>query len=351
MDFFKKIIGYFSTDLGIDLGTANTLVCIRDQGVVLSEPSVVAVYKGTNKIVMDGKAVGNAAKEMLGKTPGNIVAIRPMKDGVIADFEITQAMLKYFIQKVHKRQFLSRPRILIAVPSGITVVERRAVHASAMGAGAKEVHLIYEPMAAALGVGLPITSPEASMIVDIGGGTTEVAIISLGGIVTSESLRIAGDEMDEAIVQHMKRVYNLLIGERTAEAVKIDVGSAAELETEVTYDVRGRDLISGLPRQVTITSEEIREALREPIDAIIETIRMCLERTFPELAADLYNKGLVLAGGGALLKGLDVVISQRLGLPVRIGDDPLTAVARGTGIAMQDWELLEDITKNSPTPV
>lgn len=345
MDWYNKIIGYFSTDLGIDLGTANTLVCIRNQGVVLSEPSVVAVYKGTNKIVMDGKAVGNAAKEMLGKTPGNIVAIRPMKDGVIADFEITQAMLKYFIQKVHKRRFMIRPRVLIAVPSGITVVERRAVHDSAMKAGAREVFLIEEPMAAALGCGLPVTSPEASMIVDIGGGTTEVAIISLAGIVTSESLRVAGDEMDEAIVQHMKRVYNLLIGERTAEAVKIDVGSAAELETEVTYDVRGRDLISGLPRQVTITSEEIRDSLREPIDSIVEAIRMCLERTFPELAADLVDKGLVLAGGGALLKGLDVVISQRLGLPVRIGDDPLTAVARGTGIALEDWNLLADVSR------
>lgn len=345
MDWINKIIGYFSTDLGIDLGTANTLVCIRGQGVVLSEPSVVAVFKGTNKIVLEGKAVGNAAKEMLGKTPGNIVAIRPMKDGVIADFEITQAMLRYFIQKVHKRRFMIRPRILIAVPSGITVVERRAVHDSAMKAGAREVHLIDEPLAAAFGVGLPVTSPEASMIVDIGGGTTEVAIISLGGIVTSESLRVAGDELDEAIVQHMKRVYNLLIGERTAEAVKIDIGSAAELETEVTYDVRGRDLISGLPRQVTITSEEIRDSLREPIDSIIESIRMCLERTFPELAADLVDKGLVLAGGGSLLKGLDVVISQRLGLPVRIGDDPLTAVARGTGIVLENLSLLADINK------
>ncbi len=347
MNWLNNLLGYFSTDLGIDLGTANTLVCIRGQGVVLSEPSVVAVYKGTNQIFMDGKAVGNAAKEMLGKTPGNIVAIRPMKDGVIADFEITQAMLKYFIQKVHRRSFAFKPRILIAVPSGITVVERRAVQDSALKAGAREVFLIEEPLASAMGVGLPVASPEASMIVDIGGGTTEVAIISLGGIVTSESLRVAGDEMDEAVEQHMKRVYNLLIGPRTAEAVKIDIGSAAELETEVTYDVRGRDLISGLPRQVTITSEEIREALREPIDAIIESIRMCLERTFPELAADLVDKGLVLAGGGALLKGLDVVISQRLGLPVRIGDDPLTAVARGTGIALENPELLAEISKKS----
>ncbi len=346
MRIIDKLSGYFSTDLGIDLGTANTLVCIRNQGVVLSEPSVVAVYKDTNKIVMNGRAVGNTAKEMLGRTPGHIVAIRPMKDGVIADFEITQAMLKYFIQKVHRRKFFTRPRVVIAVPSGITVVERRAVEDSADKAGAREVSLISEPMAAALGVGLPVTLPEASMIVDIGGGTTEVAIISLAGIVTSESLRVAGDEMDEAVVQHMKRVYNLLIGESTAERVKIDIGSAAELETEVTYEVRGRDLISGLPRQVTITSEEIRGCLQEPIDSIIDCIKMCLERTIPELAADLVDKGLVLAGGGALLKGLDVVINRRIGLPVRVGEDPLTAVARGTGIALEDYELLVESNKH-----
>ncbi|PCJ58993.1 MAG: rod shape-determining protein [Planctomycetota bacterium] len=345
MGFIDRILGYFSTDLGIDLGTANTLVCIRNQGVVLSEPSVVAVYKGTNKIVMDGTAVGNKAKEMLGKTPGHITAIRPMKDGVIADFEITQAMLKYFIQKVHRRKWFTHPRVIIAVPSGITVVERRAVQDSAVKAGAREVNLIEEPMAAAIGVGLPVTSPEASMIVDIGGGTTEVAIISLAGIVTSESLRIAGDEMDEAIIQHMKRVYNLMIGERTSEAIKIDIGSASELETEISYSVRGRDLISGLPRQVAITSEEIRECLRDPIEAIIESIKMCLERTIPELAADLVDKGLVLVGGGALLKGLDVVISTSIGLPVYVGEDPLTAVARGTGIALEGWDNLRDISK------
>jgi len=333
---FDNILGLVSIDMGIDLGTANTLVCVQGEGIVLNEPSVVAVRKGTNR-VLDG-AIGLAAKEMLGKTPGTIVAIRPMKNGVIADFDVTEAMLSYFIRKVQKRTYFYRPRVVVAVPSGITAVEKRAVIASAERAGARKVYLIEEPIAAGMGVGLPIMDPIASMIVDVGGGTTEVAVISLGGIVTSESIRIAGDEMDEAIINYLKRTYNLLIGEQTAERIKIEIGSAYPLETEMVMAVKGRDLMAGLPRKVEITSEEIRESLREPVNAIIEAIKMTLERTTPELSADLVDRGLTMAGGGALLRGLDKVIAQETGLAVRLDGDPLTAVARGTGIFLENLD-------------
>ncbi len=333
---FDNILGLLSVDMGIDLGTANTLVCIEGEGIVLNEPSMVAVRKGTNR-VLDG-AIGLAAKEMLGKTPGNIVAIRPLRDGVIADFDITQAMLSYFIRKVQKRTYLYKPRVVVAVPSGISSVEKSAVVNSAERAGARKVYLIEEPVAAGMGLGLPIMDPVGSMVVDVGGGTTEVAVISLGGIVTSESIRIAGDEMDDAIVQYMKRTYNLMVGEQTSEKVKIEIGSAYPLDEEKVMTVKGRDLMAGLPRKVEVTSEEIREALREPVGAIIEAIKMTLERTAPELAADLVDRGLTLAGGGALLRGLDKVIAQETGLPVEIDSDPLTAVARGTGVFLENLD-------------
>ncbi len=329
------LIGKFSVDMGIDLGTANTLVCVQGQGIILNEPSVVAVKKGTNKVLLDGRAVGDTAKEMLGKTPGNIVAIRPLKDGVIADFEITEAMLRYFIRKVHDRTWAVHPRVVIAIPYGITPVEKRAVINSAERAGARKVFLIEEPMAAGIGVGLPITEPQASMIVDIGGGTTEVAVISLAGIVTAQSVRVAGDEMDEAIINHMRNTYNLLIGEQTAEKIKIGIGSAYPLKREMTMDVKGRDLKQGLPRKVVVTSEEIREALQEPVRGIVETVKATLEATPPELAADLVDSGIVMAGGGALLRGLDRVIAEEINLPVRVAEDPLTAVARGTGVFLE----------------
>ncbi len=333
---FDNILGLLSVDMGIDLGTANTLVCVEGEGIVLNEPSVVAVRKGTNR-VLDG-AIGLAAKEMLGKTPGNIVAIRPLKDGVIADFDVTQSMLSYFIRKVQKRTYLYKPRVVIAVPSGITAVEKRAVVNSAERAGARRVYLIEEPIAAGMGLGLGIMEPVGSMVVDVGGGTTEVAVISLGGIVTSESIRIAGDEIDDAIIQYLKRTYNLMVGEQTAEKIKIEIGSAYPLEEETVMAVKGRDLMAGLPRKVEITSEEIREALREPIGSIIEAIKMTLERTSPELAADLVDMGLTMAGGGALLRGLDKVIAQETGLPVAIDSDPLTAVARGTGVFLENLD-------------
>jgi rod shape-determining protein MreB len=329
------VLGKFSIDMGIDLGTANTLVCVQGRGIILNEPSVVAVKKGTNKVLLEGRAVGDTAKEMLGKTPGNIVAIRPLKDGVIADFEITEAMLKYFIYKVHDRTWAVHPRVVIAIPYGITPVEKRAVINSAERAGARRVYLIEEPMAAGIGVGLPITEPQASMIVDIGGGTTEVAVISLAGIVTAQSVRVAGDEMDEAIVNHMRNTYNLLVGEQTAEKIKIGIGSAYPLKREMTMDVKGRDLKQGLPRKVVVTSEEIREALQEPVRGIVETVKSTLEATPPELAADLVDSGVVMAGGGSLLRGLDRVIAEEINLPVRVAEDPLTAVARGTGVFLE----------------
>jgi rod shape-determining protein MreB len=331
------LFGLFSSDLGIDLGTANTLVYVKGQGIVLSEPSVVAIQRGTNVPL----AVGAEAKRMLGRTPGEIVAIRPLKDGVIADFELTNAMLRYFITKVHRRRMLIRPQIIIGVPSGITEVEKRAVRDSAEQAGAREVYLIEEPMAAAIGAGLPVSEPEGNMIIDIGGGTTEVAVISLGGIVVSRSVRVAGDEMDDAIVQHIKRTYNLMIGERTAEQIKWKIGSAMKVEDqEDSVEIKGRDLVTGLPKVVRVTSDEIRGALQEPISVIIDAVKSTLERTPPELAGDLMERGLVMAGGGSLLKGLDNLISKETGLPVSLAPDPLTAVALGTGKALEELSIL-----------
>ena len=333
---WSNILGLFSNDIGIDLGTANTLVYVKDRGIVLREPSVVAVQAGTKRLL----AVGEEAKRMLGRTPGNIVAIRPMKAGVIADFEITEAMLRYFIRKTQGRRKMVRPRVIIAVPSDITEVEKRAVKDSAIHAGAREVFLIEEPMAAAIGVGLPVQEPAGNMIVDIGGGTTEVALISLAGVVFSRSVRVGGDEMDECIAQYMKRVYNLMIGERTAEEVKISIGSAYPVEEEITMEVKGRDLVAGLPKTITISSGEIREALQEPVSSIIDAIRITLERCPPELAADLVDRGMVLAGGGALLKGIDKLIAEQTGLPVHVADDPLSAVAEGTGVVLNELNFL-----------
>ena len=321
------VLGLFSNDIGIDLGTATTLVYVKGEGVVLCEPSVVAIQKETSRV----RAVGEEAKRMLGRTPRNIVAIRPMRDGVISDFEITEAMLRYFIKKVHRRRVLVRPAMVIAIPSGITEVEKRAVKDSAERAGARSVELIEEPKAAAVGVGLPIEEPAGNMIIDIGGGTTELAVISLGGIVYSLSIRVAGDEMDEAIIEYLRKTYNLMIGERTAEEIKIRIGSAYPLEEELSMDVRGRDLIAGLPKTVTITSVEVREALQEPIRAIVDASKTTLEHTPPELASDLIDRGIVMAGGGSLLRGLDKLIAEETGLPVHIADDPLTAVVLGTG--------------------
>ncbi|MBN1353576.1 MAG: rod shape-determining protein, partial [Candidatus Omnitrophica bacterium] len=317
------LLGLFSNDMGIDLGTASTLVYIKNQGIVLCEPSVVAVQAGTSNVL----AVGEEAKRMLGRTPGNIVAIRPMRNGVIADFEITESMLRYFIKKVHNSRRLVRPRMVIAIPSGITEVEKRAVKDSALHAGAREVYMIEEPVAAAIGVGLPIQEPSGNMIIDIGGGTTEMAVISLAGIVFAKSIRIAGDEMDESIINYLKKTYNLMVGERTAEEIKIKIGSAYPLDEEMSLEVKGRDLVAGLPKSVTINSEEVREALQEPLRAILEITKISLERTPPELASDLIEHGIVMAGGGSLLRGMDKMISEETGLPVHVADDPLTAVA------------------------
>ncbi|MFN3198809.1 MAG: rod shape-determining protein [Bradymonadia bacterium] len=339
---FDYVYGMFSNDLAIDLGTANTLIYARGKGIVSCEPSVVAVKKdarGIKRVL----AVGQEAKEMLGRTPGSIVAIRPMKDGVIADFDVTEAMIRYFITRAHHRTTLVKPRVIIGVPFGITEVEKRAVRESAQIAGAREVYLIEEPMAAAIGAGLPITEPSGNMIVDIGGGTTEVAVISLSGIVYSRSVRVGGDKMDEAIIQHMKRRYNLLIGEQTAEKIKCHLGNAYDLGETHTMEVKGRDLVAGLPKTLTITSDEIRDALTEPINAIVEAVRVALERTPPELSADIVDKGIVLAGGGALLKGLDVLLREETGLPVMIGDEPLSAVVLGCGKALDEISLLKGV--------
>ena len=332
-----RVRSFFSNDIGIDLGTANSLVYVRDRGIVLREPSVVAVVTDTNEVL----AVGADAKKMLGRTPGNIRAIRPMKDGVIADFEITEALLRHFIQKVRNRAKFLRPRVLVAVPSGITGVETNAVKESVLRAGAREVHLVEEPMAAAIGVGLPVQESIGNMIVDIGGGTTEVAVISGGGIAEGccRSIKNGGDTMDQAIINYMKRAYSLLIGERTAEQIKIDIGSAYKLDKEMTRDVKGRDLMGGLPKTVTITSEEIREALMEPITRIVEVVRVTLEKCPPELASDLIDHGIVLAGGGSLIRGIDRLLSEETGLPVTIADDPLTAVANGTGVMLQEYGI------------
>ena len=336
------ILGWFSLDMGIDLGTCNTLVCVRNDGIVLNEPSVVAVRKGTNIVLNNGGAVGLVAREMLGKTPGSITAIRPLKNGVISDFEITEAMLGYFIRKVHGGGRLVRPRVVVAVPSGTTAVERRAVIDSAERAGARKVYLVDEPMAAGIGAGLPITEPTASMIVDIGGGTTEVAIMSLADISTSKSIRIGGNDFDEALISHLKRTYNLLIGEPRAEQVKIQIGSAAPLEQELTMEVAGRDTISGLPRKIVITSEEIREAFREPIAGVTETVMRTLEKAKPELAADLIENGIHMCGGGSLLRGIDSVISNATGLKVIRVEDPLSCVARGTSVYLENLEVWKD---------
>ncbi|MBX7157296.1 MAG: rod shape-determining protein [Verrucomicrobiae bacterium] len=335
----RKLLGFFSSDIGIDLGTANTLVFVKDRGVVLREPSVVAVQSGTRKVV----AVGDEAKRMLGRTPGNITAVRPLKDGVIADFDITEAMLRHFIKKVHHGSKLVSPMVVIAIPSGITEVEKRAVRESALHAGAREVYLIEEPMAAALGVGLPVQEAAGNMIVDIGGGTTEIAIISLGGIVYCRSVRVAGDELDESISIYLKRAYNLMIGERTAEDIKIKIGSVHVMDKEMTMEVKGRDLVAGLPKTLTITSQEVREALLGPVQTILEAIRITLERCPPELSADLIDRGIVLAGGGALLRGMDRLISEETALPVYVAEDPLSAVVEGTGKVLQEFKFLKKV--------
>ncbi|MFH0814011.1 MAG: rod shape-determining protein [Pseudomonadota bacterium] len=342
MKFVDSIIGLFSNDLAIDLGTANTLVYVKGKGIVANEPSVVAIQKdgrGGKKIL----AVGNEAKKMLGRTPGNIIAVRPMKDGVISDFEVTEAMIRYFIARAHNRKTLVRPRIIISVPSGITPVEKRAVRETAIQAGAREIYLIEEPMASAIGAGLPVSEAWGNMVVDIGGGTTEVAVISLSGIVYSQSIRVAGDKMDEAIVNYIKRKHNLLIGERTAEMIKITIGTAYPEETIRTADVKGRDLVLGVPKTLEITSEEIMTALRDPIKSIVDVVRAALERIPPELAADIVDKGIVLVGGGALLKNLDVLLREETGLPFIIPEDPLTCVVLGSGRALDELDLLKNI--------
>ena len=340
MGMFSKLKGFFSTDIGIDLGTANSLVHVKDRGIVLREPSVVAIEEGSKRVL----AVGDEAKRMLGRTPGNIMAIRPMKSGVIADFDITEAMLRYFINKVCPKRFWSKyfkPRVVIAVPGGITEVEKRAVEDAAHAAGVGEVFLVEEPMAAAIGVGLPVSEPAGSMIVDIGGGTCEVAIISLAGIVHSYSARAAGgDAMDECIMKYIQRVYNLLIGERMAEMIKIEIGSAFPTGEEKTLEIKGRDIVAGLPKTLTITSEEIRGALKEPVSQIVDAVRSTLDKCEPELAADLVDRGLVLSGGSSQLRGLDKLLAQQTGLPVTVADDPLSAVAEGTGVVMNELDFL-----------
>ena len=336
---FNFIFGWFSSDIGIDLGTANSLVYLKGKGIVLDEPSVVAVERGTNHVL----AVGLEAKKMVGRTPGNIIAIRPLRDGVIADFVVTEEMLRYFMFKVYRRGRFFAPRVVIAVPSGITAVEKRAVEDSARQAGAREVYLVEEPMAAAIGAGLPVQEPGGNLMVDIGGGTTEVAVISLGGIVLSKTVRIAGDEMDEAIAQHLKRTYNLMIGERTAEEVKVKIGSAFSLEEETTMEVKGRDLVAGLPKTLTISSQEIREAMSDPINAIVEAVKLTLEQTPPELSADLVDRGIMLAGGGALLRGLDRLLNEETGLSVHIAENPLNTIAIGTGKILEEIEILKKV--------
>ena len=333
---FRSLTSFFSSDLAIDLGTANTLVYAKGRGIVVNEPSIVAINKLTNQV----EAVGKEAKDMLGRTPGNIVAIRPMKDGVIADFTITEKMLTYFIQKAHGRKVLVHPRIVIGVPAGITQVEKRAVQDSAMRAKASEVHLVEQAMAAAIGSGLPVTEPSGNMIVDIGGGTTEIAVISLSGIVHSRSDKVAGNEMDEAITQYIKRKYNLLIGERTSERVKMEIGSAYPLEEKMTMELKGRDLMEGVPKSITVSDEEIREALNECVNVLVNSIRIVLERTPPELSSDIADRGIVLAGGGALIRNLDERIRQETGLPVILAENPLSCVVMGTSKMLSDFVLL-----------
>jgi len=339
MSIYDNIFGRFSRDLGIDLGTATTLVFARGEGIILCEPSVVAINKDNNRPL----AFGNEAKGMLGRTPANIVAVRPMRDGVIADFEITEMMLRHFINKSHNRSAFVRPRIVVGVPSGITGVEKRAVLDAAMHAGAREAYLVEEPMAAAIGANLPVSEAQGSMIVDIGGGTTEVAVLALGGIVVSKSIRVAGDEMDEAIVAHCRKNYNLLIGERTAEQIKIDIGSAYPLPEEKTIEVRGRDLVTGLPKTLTLTSSEVRDALAEPVSTVVDAVRTSLEKTPPELAADIMDRGIVMAGGGSLLRGLDKYLSQETEMAVYVVDDPISCVAYGTGKILDELDTLKKV--------
>ena len=339
---FDWVYGLFSNDLAIDLGTATTLTFVKGRGIVSNEPSVVAVQRsaaGSKRVL----AVGKEAKEMLGRTPGNIVAVRPMKDGVIADFEVTEAMLRYFIMQAHNRRTLVKPRIIIGIPSGITEVERRAVREAAENAGAREVYLIEQPMAAAIGAGLPVTEPSGNMIVDIGGGTSDVAVISLAGIVYAKSVRIGGDKLDEAIIQYVKRKYNLLIGERTAEQIKISIGTAYPTDEVMTMEIKGRDLVAGVPRTLSITSDEIRDALAEPVNGIVEAVKMTLERTPPELAGDIADRGIVLAGGGALLKNLDTLLREETGLPVFLAEDPLSSVVMGAGKALESLDILRQV--------
>ncbi|GBG56469.1 rod shape-determining protein [Sporomusaceae bacterium FL31] len=334
-----KLFGSLSRDMGIDLGTANTLVHVKGRGIVLREPSVVAIQRDTGEVL----AVGEEAKQMIGRTPGNIVAVRPLKDGVIADFDVTQAMLKYFIRKAMDTKSFIRPRVVVGVPSGVTEVEKRAVIDATIQAGAREAYLIEEPMAAAIGAGLPVHEPTGNMVVDIGGGTTEVAVISLGGIVTSRSIRIGGDEMDEAIVQYIKRTYNLMIGERTAEEVKITVGAAIAPEVDESMDIRGRDLVTGLPKTLTIRAREVQQALSEPVSGIIEAVKVTLEKTPPELASDIMDRGIVMTGGGSLLRGLDVLLSKETGMPVHIAEEALSCVGEGTGRALESIDLLKRV--------
>ncbi|WSK04313.1 rod shape-determining protein [Kitasatospora sp. NBC_01300] len=339
-------LSFIGRDLAIDLGTANTLVYVRGKGIVLNEPSVVAVNTNTGGIL----AVGAEAKKMIGRTPGNIVAIRPLKDGVIADFEITERMLRYFILKIHRRRYLARPRVVVCVPSGITGVERRAVIEASSQAGARQVHIIEEPMAAAIGAGLPVHEATGNMVVDIGGGTTEVAVISLGGIVTAQSIRVAGDELDNAIVQHIKKEYSLLLGERSAEQIKMSIGSAFGLEGEKDEhaEIRGRDLVSGLPKTVVISAAEVREAIDEPVNSIIDAVKTTLDQCPPELAGDVMDRGIVLTGGGALLRGLDERLRRETGMPIHIAENPLDSVALGSGKCVEEFEALQQVLDASP---
>lgn len=341
-----QLIGFFSSDMGIDLGTANTLVLVKDKGIVINEPSVVAVEREKYGVKAKILAVGKEAKEMVGKTPGNIEAIRPMKDGVIADFDMTERMIRYFIEKTHRRKSFLRPRIIISVPYGLTQVERKAVRESALSAGAREVFLIEEPMAAAIGANLPIQEPKGNLVVDIGGGTTEIGVISLGGLVISKSIRTAGDKLDMSVVNYVKEKYNLVIGERTGEEVKINIGSAVQLPKELSMVVKGRDQVSGLLSRIELTSEDVREAMREQLKEIADALKIVLEMMPPDLASDVVENGVVLTGGGALIRGLDKYLSEVVRLPVYIADEPLLAVAKGTGKALEEISLLQQLTNN-----
>lgn len=337
-------MSFIGRDMAVDLGTANTLVYVRGRGIVLNEPSVVAINTNTGGIL----AVGSEAKKMIGRTPGNIVAVRPLKDGVIADFEITERMLRYFILKIHKRRYLARPRVVVCVPSGITGVERRAVIEAATQAGARQVHIIEEPMAAAIGAGLPVHEATGNMVVDIGGGTTEVAVISLGGIVTAQSIRVAGDELDNAIIQHIKKEYSLLLGERTAESIKLTIGSAFAVDDEEHTEIRGRDLVSGLPKTVVVSAAEVRKAIEEPVNAIVDAVKTTLDKCPPELSGDIMDRGIVLAGGGALLRGLDERLRSETGMPIHIAESPLDCVALGAGKCVEEFEALQQVLDAQP---